>query len=82
MVENINSKEAYDLLQKDELAILIDVRTEKEHLTVGIPDLRIFGKEVVTIEWKSSLLPGTRKRFLKDLFCSLVLLPKQNWQLC
>jgi rhodanese-related sulfurtransferase len=66
LVENINSKEAYDLLQKDELAILIDVRTEKEHLTVGIPDLTIFGKEVVTIEWKSSLLPGTRKRFLKD----------------
>ena len=39
LVENINSKEAFDLLQKDEHAILIDVRTKKEHLAVGMPDL-------------------------------------------
>ena len=50
MVENINSKEAFDLLQKDEHAILIDVRTKKEHLAVGIPDLQEIGKETYIIE--------------------------------
>ena len=66
MVENINSKEAFVLLQKDEQAILIDVRTKKEHLAVGIPDLQEIGKETHTIEWKNSILPGTQKRFLND----------------
>ena len=40
MVGSINSKEAFDLLKEDENAVLIDVRTNKEHLEVGIPDLR------------------------------------------
>ena len=66
MVDNINSKEAFDLLQKDKYAILIDVRTNKEHLAVGIPDLEEIGKETYVIEWKNSILPGFRKRFLND----------------
>ena len=66
LVENINSKDAFDLLQKDEHAILIDVRTKKEHLAVGIPDLQEIGKETYIIEWKNSILPGSRKRFLND----------------
>ena len=66
MVENINSKEAFDLLKEDENAVLIDVRTNKEHLEVGIPDLREIGKDTFRIEWKNSILPGSRKRFLND----------------
>ena len=66
MVENINSKEAFDLLKEDKFAVLIDVRTKKEHLVVGIPDLQELGKETYLIEWKNSLLPGTAKRFLND----------------
>ena len=66
MVDNINSKEAFDLLQKDKHAILIDVRTKKEHMAVGIPDLKEIGKETYIIEWKNSILPGSRKRFLND----------------
>ena len=66
MVENINSKEAFDLLKEDESSILIDVRTNKEHLAVGIPDLREIGKETYIIEWRNSILPGSRKRFLND----------------
>ena len=66
MVENINSKEAFDLLREDKNAVLIDVRTKKEHLTVGIPDLLSLGKETVIIEWKNSILPGSGKRFLSD----------------
>ena len=66
MVENINSKEAFDLLKEDENAVLIDVRTNKEHLEVGIPDLREIGKDTFKIEWRNSILPGSRKRFLHD----------------
>ena len=66
MVENIDSKQAFDLLKEDESAVLIDVRTKKEHLAVGIPDLREIGKEIYIIEWKNSILPGSRKRFLND----------------
>jgi rhodanese-related sulfurtransferase len=66
LVENINSKEAFDLLKEDENAVLIDVRTNKEHLEVGIPDLREIGKDTFKIEWRNSILPGSRKRFLND----------------
>ena len=66
MVENINSKDAFDLLKEDEDSVLIDVRTKKEHLAVGIPDLRELGKLTYIIEWRNSILPGSRKRFLDD----------------
>ena len=73
MVEKIKSKEAFDLLKKDENAVLIDVRTRKEHLEVGVPDLREFGKETYIIEWKNSILPGSRKRFLNAFYQNLSL---------
>ena len=66
MVENINSKEAFDLLKEDEHAVLIDVRTNKELFEVGIPDLREIGKETYKIEWRNSILLGSQKRFLND----------------
>ena len=66
MVENINSKEAFELLKEDKKAVLIDVRTNKEHLEIGIPDLREIGRDTVKIEWINSILPGSRKRFLTD----------------
>ena len=73
MVEEIKSKEAFDLLKKDENALLVDVRTRKEHLAVGVPDLREFGKETYIIEWKNSILPGSRKRFLNAFYQNLSL---------
>ena len=66
MVENINSKEAFDLLKEDEHAVLVDVRTKKEHLAVGTPDLQELGKVTYIVEWKNSILPGSRNRFLSD----------------
>ena len=66
LVESINSKEAFSLLKEDENALLIDVRTNKEHLAVGIPDLSEIDKETHLIEWRNSILPGSRKRFLND----------------
>ena len=73
LVENINSKEAYDLLREDKNSVLIDVRTKKEHLAVGVPDLREIGKETCLIEWKNSILPWSRKSFLNDFNKNLAL---------
>ena len=66
MVENINSKEAFDLLRLDQNAVLIDVRTKKEHLAVGIPNLEGMGKETFIVEWKNSILPWSRQSFLDE----------------
>ena len=71
MVKNINSREAFNLLREDKSALLIDVRTKKEHLAVGIPNLTEIGKETHLIEWKNSILPWTRKRFLDDFYANL-----------
>ncbi len=79
MVENINSKEAFYLLKEDEQSVLIDVRTEKEHLAVGIPDLREIGKETYKIEWKNSILPGSRQRFLNNFKDNLGLLEEGKY---
>ena len=68
MVENIKSSEAFSLLREDQHAVLIDVRTKKEHLAVGIPDLREMGKKTYIVEWRNSVLPGLRKRFLNDFY--------------
>ena len=66
MVESIKSIEAFGLLREDKQAVLIDVRSKKEHSEVGIPDLREIGKDTFKIEWRNSILPGSRKRFLHD----------------
>ena len=73
LVENINSKEAFGLLKEDKHAVLIDVRTKKEHLEVGIPDLRELGKEAHIIEWRNTILPWSRKCFLDDFNENVVL---------
>ena len=66
MVENIKSNEAFGLLKEDEHAVLIDVRTNREHSADGIPDLQELGKKTYIIEWRTSILPGSRKQFLNE----------------
>ena len=44
---------------------LIDVRTEKEFVTVGVPDLESIGKNVSFIEWTQNLFSNNRLTFLK-----------------
>jgi rhodanese-related sulfurtransferase len=42
---------AYDLLQRDQNAVLVDVRTRAEWSYVGVPDLAALGKHAVLVEW-------------------------------
>jgi rhodanese-related sulfurtransferase len=50
MIENLTPQQAYDLLQNDRSAVLIDVRTQMEHGYVGHPI------NAIHIAWKEA--PG------------------------
>lgn len=50
MIENLTPQQAYDLLQNDRSAVLIDVRTQMEHSHVGHP------VNAIHIAWKEA--PG------------------------
>ena len=52
MVENVAPKQAWQALQDDPQAQLIDVRTDAEWNFVGLPDLDPAGKEPVLIPWQ------------------------------
>ncbi len=65
MVENIISKDAFLMLKTEADCSLIDVRTEKEFVTVGVPDLESIGKNVSFIEWTQNLFSNNRLTFLK-----------------
>jgi rhodanese-related sulfurtransferase len=52
MVENVPPGRAWEALQKDPKAQLVDVRTDAEWNFVGLPDLSAAGKQVVPIQWQ------------------------------
>jgi rhodanese-related sulfurtransferase len=55
---DLTPEEAYELLEDEPQAVLVDVRTAAEWTFVGVPDLREVGRDLVTIEW--STFPGGR----------------------
>jgi rhodanese-related sulfurtransferase len=59
---DVTPAEAWQALEDDRGAVLVDVRTRPEWSYVGLPDLSSLGKPVVKIEWQSwpdgSLNPG------------------------
>ncbi len=50
---DLSAQEAWDLLQSDPAARLVDVRTTAEWNFVGLPDLGPLGREAELIEWQS-----------------------------
>lgn len=55
-VGDVSPQEAWEHLNADFDAVLIDVRTQAEWGFVGVPDLAELGREVVKIEWQT--FPG------------------------
>ena len=49
---DVTSAEAFEMLQGDDQAVLVDVRTLPEWQFVGVPDLRGIGKEPVFLSWQ------------------------------
>lgn len=64
---DIKPKEAWDILQQDPDACLVDVRTDAEWRYVGLPDLGQIGKETHCVGWQ--LFPDNRlnDRFVDDV---------------
>ena len=58
---------------------LIDVRTEKEFVTVGVPDLESIGKNVSFIEWTQNLFSNNRLTFLKKFRAKFNIEKKGNF---
>jgi len=48
---DLTPKQAWRLLREEPDAVLVDVRTAPEWTFVGVPDLSVLGKRVLTVEW-------------------------------
>jgi rhodanese-related sulfurtransferase len=63
---DITPEEAWQVLDQNPDAVLVDCRTEAEWRFVGVPDLRPLSREVVFIEWNRT--DGTHNDgFVDDL---------------
>ena len=51
---DITPEQAWKMLSDDPRAVLVDVRTDAEWRSVGVPDLSGLGREVVFLEWNTS----------------------------
>jgi len=69
LVQNIYSKDAYNMLASCNNAFLVDVRTEEEWKSVGIPNLD--SKEVIFLSWQLSPFMELNKDF-KDSLLSII----------
>lgn len=49
---DLDPKQAWDLLEQDQSAVLIDCRTDAEWAYVGLPDLSTIGKQTLRLSWK------------------------------
>ena len=52
-VDDVDADEVWERLAADPNAHLVDVRTQAEWVSVGVPDLTAIGKQVLMVEWMS-----------------------------
>jgi rhodanese-related sulfurtransferase len=64
---DLGPAEAYELLEQDPDAVLVDVRTRAEWAYVGLPDLSGLGKDVVRVEWNRYPDGARNDTFLDEL---------------
>lgn len=50
---DVTPQQAYEAIERDPGAALIDVRTRAEWSFVGVPDLRAAGRQPALVEWQS-----------------------------
>jgi rhodanese-related sulfurtransferase len=81
-VDEVGPQDAWDILSRDEGAMLVDVRSEAELTFVGGPDLSSLGKRCVHVEW--ARYPGMERNtaFVDELEESLGGLPPRLLFLC
>ena len=64
---DISPKEAWDILEKDPKAVLVDVRTHAEWAYVGLPDVSSLGKDLKMISWVLFPKGEINSEFIDDL---------------
>lgn len=64
---DLTPTEAWELLERDPAAVLVDVRSEAEWLFVGVPDLSALGKRLVTVSWTHWPSGERHPRFVEAL---------------
>ena len=68
---DLTPRQAWERLESDPDAVLVDVRTSAEWSFVGLPDLTSVGKRVVPIEWTTFPEGAPNPRVLDDLRASI-----------
>ena len=63
---DLRPAEAWELLQKDPKAVLVDVRTMPEWGFVGVPRLDGIGKETICVSWQNFPDMGRNERVGQD----------------
>ena len=64
---DVDCNEAWDILNRDTTAVLIDVRTVPEWEFVGLPDLGEIGKKTLLVQWQIYRAPAPNPEFLTEL---------------
>ncbi len=49
---DVTSREAWEVLERDPRAVLLDVRTDAEWSYVGLPDLSVLEKRTLQVSWQ------------------------------
>ena len=65
---DITPQESWKLLSDNPDSVLVDCRTDAEWKWVGVPDLVSLGRDVVFVEWNTSL--GHNDNFVGDLIAA------------
>ncbi len=64
---DVDAKTAWNALQSDPKAVLVDVRTQAEWNFVGVPDLGEIGKQAVLAQWQVFPTMEVNSRFVDEV---------------
>ncbi len=64
---DVDCKKAWEILEGDAGAVLVDVRTMPEWEYVGLPDLGSIGKQTALVQWNIYRGPAPNPDFLAEL---------------
>lgn len=67
VLDEVSPREAFDLLNRDPDALLIDVRTQLEWERIGVPDTSQTNRPTVFVEWISGPSQPPNHRFVEQL---------------
>ncbi|WP_421702422.1 rhodanese-like domain-containing protein [Aliiroseovarius sp.] len=67
IISEVLPKAAWDILEGDPTAVLVDVRTKSEWAFVGVPDLSSLGRRLLQVEWAQLPNMSQNPRFVGEV---------------